>query len=127
VGRLEQCGVSQADHVLYTRAEWEKTWITTSNNQTYLKIVGLHTMLSVMIVVLKDHSGHESESLVLQQAVSAALQALQTYISAGQEALKYLVNHTCVMVAYAAGLLLKTIQQGKQVGCCCCLCPQNSC
>lgn len=74
-------------------------------------------MLSVMIVVLKDHSSQDTEAAILQQAVSAALQALQTYVSAGQEAVKYLVNHTCVMVAYAAGLLLKTIHQGKQVGC----------
>ncbi|KAH8924305.1 hypothetical protein BT69DRAFT_90951 [Atractiella rhizophila] len=87
---------------------WRNDWLPKSRTFSYLNLVGCHTQLSILIVVLKDHLGHPSESTMLHECLIAALQTCQAFVEAGEE-LRYLVNNTCMMIGYAATFALKLL------------------
>jgi hypothetical protein len=74
-----------------------------------------HTALSLWITALRGHVGHPTETAILQQALLAAIQTLQAVVGADAESLRFMVNNTFVMVAYAAAFTLRLLARWAEV------------
>lgn len=59
--------------------------------------------------------GHPTETAILQQALLAAIQTLQAVVGADEFSLRFLVNNTFVMVAYAAAFALRLLARWTEV------------
>ncbi|KAM0748430.1 hypothetical protein T439DRAFT_358325 [Meredithblackwellia eburnea MCA 4105] len=98
-------------------SSWMRIWLSKSSQAEYLTIVGSYTLLGIHIHALRDHMGESTEDEMVEITYSAALQTLEAFVNSSIDTtLRFLVNNTFSMVAYAAMFALRLLPQHQLRG-----------